>query len=322
MEEEKKKKGKCITIRGKALTIYIIIIVVVASAISFGSGFILGKKMYEEKKKEPPKEIQEKAADNNKKISVDLSSEEFEKLISYLPVRATIFADNFDTRYNVYQGSRVEVTDVPLELLYEVGLHHSQDKEFRKNDCMAEYGDINGLCDYLIKVSDLKEMVIKLYGIDKEPVSNISNNLLHCTRANDVYACSTSGGGWATSNIGTYLDIYNTYYINYVKAEKDDEYLYVYVDYVGYKFDDIKDLLNESISDYKFKVYKNSNPKELMIDDYLLGKDFYVENQTEPTFKEKLFDYIGDKKSTFVNVYKINNDGTYNWVYTEPVNNS
>ena len=63
--EEENKKGKCIKVRGKALTIYIIIIVVVASAISFGSGFILGKKMYEEKKKESPKEIQDKPANNN-----------------------------------------------------------------------------------------------------------------------------------------------------------------------------------------------------------------------------------------------------------------
>lgn len=55
VKEEKQKKGKLVgkkTVKGKKLSIFIIVIIVIALVISYGSGFILGKILYENEDKE------------------------------------------------------------------------------------------------------------------------------------------------------------------------------------------------------------------------------------------------------------------------------
>lgn len=53
MEEENKKikKNNIKTIRGKALTAYIVVIIVISIALAYGCGFLLGKELYDKKEK-------------------------------------------------------------------------------------------------------------------------------------------------------------------------------------------------------------------------------------------------------------------------------
>ena len=64
-------------------------------------------------------------------------------------------------------------------------------------------------------------------------------------------------------------------------------------------------------------LYPDSISFETIVDDYLYGKDFYDNNST---FKDKLFDYVGDKYSTYKHTFKINYYGSYTWVSTKIVN--
>ena len=82
--EQKPKKRKHIkTIRGRALTAYIVVIIVIALALAYGCGFLLGKEMYdkkenkdepaptEEPKKEEPKEEPKENENVEKQVTAD-----------------------------------------------------------------------------------------------------------------------------------------------------------------------------------------------------------------------------------------------------------
>lgn len=86
-KEELSKKGNKKIIKGKSLTIYIVIIIVIAMALTFGSGFLLGKVLYEEKKEEPK---QEEKKDNSVKQNQKTDEELIKELTEIInTVRST-----------------------------------------------------------------------------------------------------------------------------------------------------------------------------------------------------------------------------------------
>lgn len=183
MEEENNKKGKCIKVRGKALTIYIIIIVVIASAISFGSGFILGKKMYEEKKKEPPKEIQDKPAEEKPQnaTNVNEKSEVTEELLDELKNIGQL--DNEDGKISkftpllFYEGILNELSDDDkTRIIYAYALKNKMTISERKGenpDCNPGGG--SGIC-ICIKVEDFNAIAKKYGFLGFKPDADIINN--------------------------------------------------------------------------------------------------------------------------------------------------
>ena len=298
---------------GKKQTFAIFLVVfIIALLIGFGIGFLL----FYTGGSNDNKNTNTTGDNTGKKEVVSLSEEEVDKLLASLPeIRLS------DENFNVYQNTKVSATDLKPRVLLAEGVEGTA-RELRQ-ECTKEEFQANGICDYSLKVSDVKNTIKKLYNVDVETIKEFNGSgLLKCTLVKENYACSFTGGGWVISPMGEYFDILQTYFTEFVKSEKDDNYLYVYVKYAGYQFDgeNVSDTSDESISNdpsnYKFKLYKYSNTSEALVDGYLNGKDFYDVNAT---FKKKLFSYLGDKAPQFVNVYKINQDGSYTWVYTEPV---
>lgn len=316
MEEEKEVKEEVKS--SKSNKIFIVEIVIIALFLSFGSGFILRDRLGKDSKesnngiKENNTNTENNDKENNK---VELTTEKVDELLGYLPVSFTKIDSG--EKYNVYQNKKISVEDIKTEIILEQGIIHSKDK--RINKCTEEEFIANGICDYVVNVSDVKETIKNIYNTDVEILKTFTGGgLLKCTLVGEKYACSQSGGGWATTSLGLYFDTLNNYYVKYNNSKTENGYLYVYVDYVRYGFVDSLKNTTERLDNYDFKLYKYSNTDDLLVDDVLKGKDFYEENDTK-TFKEKLFDYLKDNTSKFVNVYKINEDGTYTWVYTEPV---
>lgn len=183
MEEENNKKGKCIKVRGKALTIYIIIIVVIASAISFGSGFILGKKMYEEKKKEPPKEIQDKPTEEKPQNevtdngNVNDTEEIFEELKNIAQLDNESPKMDLFTPLLTIDGVVNELgDDIKTRIIYAYAIHNKMtfsEEAGVDQDCYSSGG--SGMCIYL-KVEDFNA-IAKKYGFSGfKPNISIKNN--------------------------------------------------------------------------------------------------------------------------------------------------
>lgn len=183
MEEENNKKGKCIKVRGKALTIYIIIIVVIASAISFGSGFILGKKMYEEKKKEPPKEIQDKPTEEKPQNevtdngNVNDTEEIFEELKNIAQLDNESPKMDLFTPLLTIDGVVNELSDdIKTRIIYAYAKKNKMTISERKGenpDCNPGGG--SGMC-ICIKVEDFNAIAKKYGFLGFKPDADIINN--------------------------------------------------------------------------------------------------------------------------------------------------
>ena len=308
MEEENMKYKK-----NKKNRIFIIEIIIIALFLAFGSGFILRENLEKKDKKDSNKDI--KAEEKSNDVD-ELSADEIEKLLGILPTRTpNTFSNEI---FNVFQNKKITAKDVNNEILLEEGINHSFAK--RNNSCTDEEFAANGICDFTVKVEDVKEIIKNMYDVEVEPLDTfMGSGLLKCTVVKDNYACSFTGGGWTASSLGIYFDTMNNYYVKYLSSKKENGYLYMYVGFVRYKFVGNVDSDATEIDKFNFKLYKNSNTDELLVNDTLYAKDFYEENSTK-TFKEKIFDYLKDNTSNFVNVYKIGEDGSYTWVYTEPTN--
>lgn len=288
--------------RGVLKAILIVLLLIIALV----GGFFIGKSMTKESKN---------TNKENKITSVKLGDEETNKLLSYLPKIKLSHED-----YSVYQSKAVTSEMVDSDILFANVVSHVKNKE----QCTIELFNLNGLCDFVIKVEDAKKIIKDRYGdINvRTPLSIEGGGLLACTLSNDKFACSNSGGDWLTTEYTDYFDlVFNSKFDGSVtevlKTEKDDNYLYIYEKYIYYKFDKLKtDDEYENIDNYKFKIYKYSDSNELLNNNYLNGKDFYKDNST---FKDELFKYVGDKYTTYKHTYKINNDENYTWFKTEPL---
>lgn len=319
-------------VNGKGHKAYIIVIVVIALAISYGCGFVLGKKLYEKDNKQDnsPKPVEQtdekqdnnqedKKEDNkeeNKVVEITQQEEEVNKLLEYLPsIKMNL---NGIKQYSVYQNKKITLNDVDSEILIENAIKHTDE---RKTECTNEETNANGLCDFTIKTDDVKKTLKQLYGDNNITLKSKikGSGLLTCTIVKDNYACSNTGGGWTATELELYFNVLNSEYTKYLKSEKDDNNLYIYEAYLNYRFNDIADNEVEKgkLDNYKFKLYKYSNTNDLLVNEELSGKDFY---DTSSTFKEKIFNYLGDKYITYKHTYKINDDGSYSWIATESIN--
>ena len=313
----------------KSNKLFVIIIVIIAMALTFGCGIMLGKELFESKKdtKKENEIVDDKKEDNNSSIekevqSVSLSKEEINKLLEFLPVVSLSGSND----YSVYQSKTVYPKNIDISILIENVLNNVNHLE-----CTVELFNANGICDYVVNVNDVKNEIRKRYNVDNYSLPSEINGsgLLHCTLVNDLYSCSNSGGGWISNNYTDYFGItynYNASFssniTSYLKAEKDMDNLYVYEEVVNCRFDYINDNDNDynNINNYRFKLYKYSDTNDLLINDYLEGKDFYEEGGFYKTFKTKVLDYVKDNYTTYKHTFKINSDGTYTWIKTEPIN--
>lgn len=245
---------------------------------------------------------------------VYLPEDELITLIGYLPA---IKKNSTNTnKFHVYQDKIVTLEDVDKALLIENAIRHSN----QVYGCTEEETMANEVCNFAIRVREIKAYLKKEYGIEEmELVRSISGNgNLKCTLSTDRYGCSISEDELVYNALDAYFDVYNDYYTKYLKAEKDENNLYIYEAYVNYRFDD-KDSLTDSINKYNFKIYKYSNTDELIVEDLQLANDYYdQENNNEP-FKDKLFNKVEKNYTTYKHTFKITGENSYSWVSTEPI---
>jgi hypothetical protein len=320
VEENKQPKKK-----GNKL--FIIIIIIIALALAYGCGLYLGKELYgkeepkEESKQEEPVSDEptkeqtpdEPTPDEPKNGVINLTDSEVSNLLDILP-------NINDSCYKsiVFQNNKVTTSNASKEIMTTkaiVSSNHASD------ECTKKQINANGICDYTVKVSDVKAKLKSLYDVEYSslPKSIKKACIFSCTLVDDVYACSISGGGYAAEKYDLYFDTIaskDNYYTNYVKAEKEDGYLNLYVDFVNVRFGNID---STNLDTYTFKLYKYSNTDDLIIDKTYYGKDFYKEDSVTK-FKDQVLKEAKGKTITYKIVYKINDDNTYAWVSAEPLN--
>ena len=254
----------------------------------------------------------------NKEIEEDnrvyIPEDEIITLMGYLPSvkkeSATI------KKYQVYQDKKVTIDDVDKSLLIENAIKHSS----RVKGCTDAEISANEVCDFAIRVRDINSNLKIQYGIeDMELVNRIyGDGNLKCTLSTDRYGCSYPEDEMVYNALDAYFDIYNDYYTKYLKAEKDENNIYIYEAYVNYRFDDINTQI-DSIKKYNFKLYKNSNTDELLIEELQLANDYYDQDSNNEPFKDKIFNKLGKNYTTYKHTFKINGENSFSWVSTEPI---
>ena len=299
--------------KGPSKILILLLIVVVIFAIWFfalGGNEMLGLK----KAAEEPKQEEKVEEPKNKIETVELTEEEANKLINYVP-ESTPYAPEND--YSAYDSKKVNVSEMNTNWLIYLAM---QDVSNR-GTCTTEQFNLNGICDFTLNLEDVKASVKDKYGdINIDYPQEITNNFLwRCTLDNDVYVCSNSGGGYAASAAAIYFKLAGTTrtFTKFQKAEKDSNNLYVYVKYA--KIEAVFDELNVDTLDASgltFRIRKYGTGNEVIDENILNGKDFYEESGT-PSFYDKVYDQFGDKMTTYKITYKINGD-SYNLVSVEP----
>ena len=257
-----------------------------------------------------------KPEESEKIEEVTLSEEEAEKLISYVPVS---FPYSKDNDYTAFTDKKTIVSEMDSKWL----IYNAMNKvENKGNNCNVDLNIINGLCDFTLTKSQVTESIKNLYGdISLELPKEINDNFLwHCTLVDDLYACSNTGGGYATTAVTSYFGIHvpKRQFTRTLKAEKDNSHLYIYVKYA--KLEMVYDENNDNIQpgDITFRIRKYGTGNEVIDETILSGTDYYEDNASK-TFYDKLYEQFGDKMTTYKITYNITSEGTYNLSSVEPV---
>lgn len=157
MEKKENKKGKYVTIKGTALTVYIIVIVVIASAICFGTGFYLGKKVCEPSKKKDKTEEKEKIEKKDEVVNTSNSNEELANIAGINnndPVGTIVINDGVLNDFSNEDKSRI---------VYDYARRNNLTKTVTGEETVY-CADGSGMC-LGIKVSDYNE-IMKKYGFE------------------------------------------------------------------------------------------------------------------------------------------------------------
>lgn len=259
----------------------------------------------------------------NEVKEVKLSNVEKKELLSYIPRVYSGWYEQ-DDYYSGFQDKKVTPSDLRIDTLIYIVME-KMDKSKRQECIPIEDNKLNGLCDFVFNVSDIKDSLKSMYG-DFEydlPAEINMFALYHCTLSNDRYVCSNSGGGNTYSLLNTYLNYFGLMGDNglyeITKVEEDKENIYIYLDYVKVKFDIKSELLEKEVldlNDVRFNLYKYGVGNKMMVNDTLKGEDFY---NFDLTFKDVLFDKYSDKLTQYKITYKKNDSG-YSLVSIEPLN--
>ena len=231
-------------------------------------------------------------------------------LLSYIP--SITLSDN---NYSIYQDKEINSKEIDSSVIIA-----SLIPRLNQTECSE-----NNSCDYSVSINELKSKATTMYGLDDINILDKIDGsyFLSCTLSSEKYNCSNSKEEWTGYNYSEYFGIVPNYLYNVdvkelYKVEKNNEYVYVYEKYVNCRFDSIQDGFDNyhNLSNYKFKIYKNSNSDKLLIEDYLNGTDFY---DSQKTFSEKIFKYLKKNYTIYKHTFMKNEDNAYSWVKSEPL---
>jgi hypothetical protein len=224
--------------------------------------------------------------------------------------------------YNVFQNKKINVKEVDISILIANLINLYDNKNY--DGCTDSDKEINGACSYVINLNEFKEKFENTYDRKFEQVDNIKGTgVLSCKINKDHYVCSDKGGGWVANEYDFYFtavtfSLEKGMLVQNVKAETDDEYLYIYQDYAEFRILD-NDSEKNSPSDYRFKLYKYSNSDELVTNDIIKGEDYYEDSEEAQGFDTKLIIKYRDNFSNFKHTLKVYENRKYIYVSTEEI---
>ena len=272
-----------------------IILIVVSLVLLITSG---NKDKKEEKKEDASTEIK-------------LTDKEKEKLLSYIPES---FPYSKDNHYSAYGEDKILVKDMDTNWLVYTAMQYVTEK----GECTTELFNLNGLCDFTLKVSDVEKAIKSIYGnINITYPEKVKNNFLWgCTKKDDLYACSNSGGGYLSNSVTEYFGLYGTRTFAKVEsAKKDGNNLVLDVTYARFEF--VYDSANDDLKaeDLTFRILKYGVGDALVDDTILSGKDYY---NSDKKFIDQIYNEYKDKLAKYKVTYSI--DGSnYKLVSVDPV---
>ena len=293
MEENVEKKSKLPVILGLVIGLIVIGAAIIFLVLNNGN-----KENKEEKKESAPTEVK-------------LTDEEQNKLLGMVPESAPYSKEKL---YSPYVEKKVEVKDMDANWL----VYNAMKKVTEKGTCTKELFNLNGICDFTLKVSDVEKAFKSLYGEVTITYPEVvqDNALWKCTKSNDLYACSNSGGGFVSNNVIDYFDLYGSRTFTKIdKATKDDKYLYLDVTYARFEF--VYDASNSELQagDITFRILKFGMGDALVDETILNGKDYYKAGQK---FTDQIYNEYKDKLAKYKLTYAV--DGSnYKLLSVEPV---
>lgn len=182
--------------------------------------------------------------------------------------------------------------------------------------------DINEECDIKISKDLVQKKSRELFGEISQnfPEETIKNIEQKCKFSNDVFNCKYMEEEEEVNDYLMYFQA-NRNYLNIsqlIKAEKDNNYLYLYDQYINLRLDSLDNFNENDLNTYNYYVYKNSNTNDKISDELIYGKDYY-ENPVETAFTQKIIDKYVDLSTIYVHTFEIEDNNTYRWISTEPV---
>jgi len=240
------------------------------------------------------------------------------KALDNLPVIS--INNNSIPLYNVFQSKKVTVENVDISIIVANAINKIE----HENNCVLDDIKANNLCDFTVKLENLKAKIKELYGDFKYelPTKVQGSGLLSCTITGNHYACSNSGGGFYAGPLEKYFGVefrteQGLMLKENIKAETDDEYVYIYQNFARIKLT-MKNNNPEDVNNFEFRAYRYLDTDELLSDKVFLGKDYYEEVPTTP-FLTKISKELEGNLTIFKHTFKIAEDGSYVWVSTEEV---
>jgi len=305
-QPEKSKKGSSV------LVIFLIIIII-------AMGCVIGYLVMNSRDKETSSGNKEEQQTETEEINfASLTEIEAQKLIGQIPIPFAL-----EWKDTGFLDKKVTTSDMDINHLMYIAMHNVNRQGYET--CTTELTNANRLCDFTLKVEDVKSSFEKLYGTSLSITDKVDGKFLwHCTRVNDLYACSNSGGGYCTAgSVYEYFGAgFGIYIRKYQKAEKDENNLYVYVKFARIEIEApsvdeggvacAKDWKPEEVT---VKMYKYGTGDELITS--VNGKDYYEENATK-ILEDKLYDQFSTQFTDYKITYKINGTN-YSLVSVEPV---
>ena len=253
--------------------------------------------------------------ENEKIKEIDIDK----KSINLVTNLVSISNVDLSNSFFVYQNKKVSVNNIDSKVYCGSALSLIETSDVRP--CTEAELSNNPNCDFTINSEILLSKLKELYGDMKTilPDKIDGNMYLSCILNGNVYECMNH----SENNEEIFNDYINyfgsTNYTNVtkiVKVEESSKYLYIYEKYIGLRVN--KDELNpNNLDTYVFSLYKYSNTDDKLIDDKIIGKEYYQDKSK--TFKDKVLEKYENIATTFKHTFEKSVDGNYIYVSTEEV---
>ena len=284
-------------------SVFISIIIILFMVFSLGVGYFLGNK-------ETVSEVEVKK-DNEKK----LTDEEIDELGKQLFDKTSSFSIN--NVYIYYSDEKINVDSIKLEDRLNDTLENISLKNVFYNtsvslsalhseECFDQVTSNYTCFSYRIYKNVFENTYFNLFNQKIPSFSSFtSDHLDRCVLEGDYLNCYPMDGGTAFD--GTLK------YINYDKAEYEDNTMYIYSDYIGFLYG-----LNGDYKAYAYNDIKLTN--KIDNTDYSSEIEKYL-NDEDNIFQDKdtLFTKFADKTGKYKLTFKQNELGNWYWVQTEKI---